>query len=303
MDTGSVNTAAQTEIRARIDNWTQAVRSADVKAIMSFYAPDMVAFDAVSQLQFKGADAYGKHWEACLAMCPGPMVFKIGELDIAVENDLAFAHCLVQCGMQDDKGQEKTSWMRMTSGYRKINGAWMIVHEHFSAPFDMQTGKALFDIEPDGKVKISAIPRGMHSVTPHLVCAGAADAIEFYKKAFDATETGRLAGADGKVVHAGISIGGSAVMLMDECPEWGALGPKSLHGTPVTVHLYVDDADASIVRAEEAGAKIVMQPDDMFWGDRYGVVEDPFGHRWSIATHRRDVDPETMREEMSKMST
>jgi len=140
--------------------------------------------------------------------------------------------------------------------------------------------------------KTTAIPNGMHSVTPHLVCAGAAEAIEFYKKAFNATEVARLPGPNGKLIHANIRIGDSAVMLVDEMPEHGALGPKSLKGSPVTIHLYVEDADAFAAQAVAAGAKSIMPVSDMFWGDRYGQIEDPFGHRWSIATHVRDIPPE-----------
>jgi uncharacterized glyoxalase superfamily protein PhnB len=149
--------------------------------------------------------------------------------------------------------------------------------------------------------KVKAIPEGMHAVTPHLICAGAADAIEFYKKAFGAVEEGRLAGPNGRLMHAMVRIGGSAVMLVDEMPEWGALGPKSLKGSPVTIHLYVEDADAVAARAVAAGAKLTMPVADMFWGDRYGKVEDPFGHHWSIATHVRDVTPEEMRQAMKQM--
>jgi uncharacterized glyoxalase superfamily protein PhnB len=146
------------------------------------------------------------------------------------------------------------------------------------------------------------IPQGMHTVTPHLICAGAADAIEFYKKAFGAVEMARLPGANGKLMHAMLRIGDSAVMLVDEAPEWGMLGPKALKGSPVTIHLYVDDADASAARAVKAGAKLTMPVADMFWGDRYGTLEDPFGHRWSVATHVRDVTPEEMQQAMKKMS-
>ena len=116
--------------------------------------------------------------------------------------------------------------------------------------------------------KVKPIPEGMHSVTPHLVCAGAADAIEFYKKAFGAIEMARLPGPDGKLMHAMIRIGDSAVMLVDENPEWGMLGPKALKGSSVAIHLYVEDADAFAARAVKAGAKITMPLDDMFWGDR-----------------------------------
>ena len=151
--------------------------------------------------------------------------------------------------------------------------------------------------------QVKPIPDNMHTVTPHLVCAGAADAIEFYKKAFNATEAGRMPGPQGKLMHAMIRIGGSAVMLVDEMPEWNALGPKSLKGSPVTIHLYVEDVDACVKRAVAAGAKITMPVDDMFWGDRYGKLEDPFGHHWSVATHIRDVSPEEMKQAMQKMGS
>jgi uncharacterized glyoxalase superfamily protein PhnB len=140
----------------------------------------------------------------------------------------------------------------------------------------------------------------MHTVTPHLVCAGAADAIEFYKRAFGAAETARMPGPDGKIMHAMIRIGDSAVMLVDENPEWGMLGPKSLKGSPVTIHLYVDDADAFVARAANAGAKVTKPVEEMFWGDRYGAIEDPFGHQWSVGTHIRDVGMEEMRRAMQK---
>jgi uncharacterized glyoxalase superfamily protein PhnB len=142
----------------------------------------------------------------------------------------------------------------------------------------------------------------MRTVTPHLICAGAADAIEFYKKAFGAVETARLPGPQGKIMHAMIRIGDSALMLVDEMPEWGALGPKALKGSPVTLHLYVDDVDAFAARAVKAGAKITMPVADMFWGDRYGKLEDPFGHHWSLATHLREVSPEEMQQAMKNMA-
>jgi len=149
--------------------------------------------------------------------------------------------------------------------------------------------------------KVKAIPQDMHVVTPHLVCAGAAKAIEFYKKAFGAVEGGRLPGPDGKLIHAMIRIGGDAIMLVDEMPQWGALGPKALKGSSVTIHLYVDDVDAAVKRAVEAGAKVTMPVADQFWGDRYGKLEDPFGHQWSVATHIRDVTPQEMQEAMKQM--
>jgi PhnB protein len=129
-----------------------------------------------------------------------------------------------------------------------------------------------------------------------LVCDGAAEAIEFYKKAFNAVEMMRLPGPQGKLIHASIRIGDSAVMLADEFPEWGSFGPNSLKGSPVTIHLQVEDVDALFEQAVSAGAEVKMPVQDMFWGDRYGYLEDPFGHHWAIATHVRDVSPEELQE-------
>lgn len=111
--------------------------------------------------------------------------------------------------------------------------------------------------------QVKPVPDGMHTVTPHLVCAGAADAIEFYKKAFNAVELARLPGPQGKLLHAMIRIGDSALMLVDESPDWGSFGPKSLKGSPVTIHLYVEDVDAFVARAVDAGAKTTMPLEDV----------------------------------------
>ena len=151
------------------------------------------------------------------------------------------------------------------------------------------------------QLSVKPIPEGMHTVTPHLVCAGAAEAIEFYQKAFGATELSRVPGENGKLMHASVRIGDSVVMLNEEMPEWGAFGPKSLQGSAVTIHLYVENADAVFEQAVTAGARVTMPLDDMFWGDRYGKVEDPFGHQWSIGTHVRDVSREEMQKAMEQM--
>jgi PhnB protein len=151
------------------------------------------------------------------------------------------------------------------------------------------------------KSHVKPIPDGMHTVTPHLICDGAADAIEFYKKAFSAVELGRVPGPQGKLLHAMIRIGDSTVMLVDEFPDWGSIGPKSLKGSPVTIHLYTQDVDALFKQAVAAGAKVAMPVEDMFWGDRYGKLEDPFGHHWSVATHVRDVKPEELKEAAQKV--
>ena len=136
---------------------------------------------------------------------------------------------------------------------------------------------------------MAEIPNATPTLTPHLVCAGAADAIDFYKAAFGAEELIRMPGENGKLMHAAIAIDGAMVMLVDENKDWGLLSPLALGGTPVTLHLNVPDADAAIARAEAAGAAITMAAHDAFWGDRYGQVKDPFGHSWSIAHPLRDT--------------
>lgn len=142
---------------------------------------------------------------------------------------------------------------------------------------------------------IQAIPEGMHTITPHIVCAGAAEAIEFYKKAFSAVELMRLDGPEGKLMHASIQIGDSKIMLADEFPDWGSRAPKAAESSPITLHLYVQDVHKAFAQAIEAGAIVKMPLTDMFWGDRYGVVADPFGHHWSIAMHIHDVSMEELK--------
>ena len=146
----------------------------------------------------------------------------------------------------------------------------------------------------------SAIPEGYHTVTPHLVIKGADKALEFYKKAFGAEEICRIPGPGGSIMHAELKIGNSHLMLNDEMPDYGALGPQTIGGTSVTLHLYVNDVDAFFKRAIQSGAKEEMAVADMFWGDRYGKLVDPFGHKWSVATHKEDVSPEEMGRRMEK---
>lgn len=146
--------------------------------------------------------------------------------------------------------------------------------------------------EPFMNTATTPIPPGMPSITPHLVCADAAAAITFYQRAFGAIELVRVPAPDGRIMHAMLRIGDSPLMLCDECPEYGAVGPLALKGSPVTIHLYVADVDAAVARAIDAGARVTLPVADMFWGDRYGKLEDPFGHHWSIATHLRDLTPD-----------
>jgi PhnB protein len=141
--------------------------------------------------------------------------------------------------------------------------------------------------------KVNPIPEGTHTVTPHLCVKGAAEAIDFYKKAFNAEEVCRVPSPDGSVlVHAAVKIGDSLVFLYDEMPAFGALGPKAIGGTAVRLHLYVEDVDSSFEQAVAAGAEVSMPLADQPWGDRYGALTDPFGHSWAVATHKEDVSPE-----------
>jgi PhnB protein len=149
--------------------------------------------------------------------------------------------------------------------------------------------------------QVRRIPEGFHSLTPHLVCEGAAKAMDFYMQAFGAVDLGRMPGPGGKLMHGTMRIGDSVLMLVDDFPEFGSHGPMALKGSPVVIHLYVQDADAAFAKAVEAGAQPVMPLADMFWGDRYGVLLDPFGHKWAIASHQRDLTPEQIEQEMHKM--
>ena len=148
--------------------------------------------------------------------------------------------------------------------------------------------------KPAAKKRVAPVPDGYHTVTPYLVCRDAAKAIDFYKKAFGAKERLRMPGPDGKLAHAEIMIGGSTVMLGDEAPERGATAPPTIGGTASAMFIYSDSVDRAYAKAIAAGAKSEMPPTDMFWGDRYCKLADPFGHKWSIATHVEDVAPKEM---------
>jgi PhnB protein len=148
----------------------------------------------------------------------------------------------------------------------------------------------------------NAIPAGYHSVTPYLICKGAAKAIDWYKSAFDADELYRMAGPGGVIGHAEIRIGDSILMLADEFPDMNARSPQSLGGTPVSLMLYVSDCDEVFARATKAGAKVERPLENRFYGDRNGTLVDPFGHTWTIGTHVEDVTPEEMEQRSRKFT-
>jgi PhnB protein len=149
---------------------------------------------------------------------------------------------------------------------------------------------------------VQAIPQGYHSVTCYLIVPNSVEAMALYRQAFGAEEVMRMPGPDGQsTMHAEIRIGDSFIMLSDENPQWDSKSPKTLGGSPVGLHLYVEDADAVYQQALKAGCAEVMAPQDMFWGDRYGKVRDPYGHLWGIATHQEDVSPEEMERRAAEM--
>ena len=147
---------------------------------------------------------------------------------------------------------------------------------------------------------VKPIPEGAHTITPHLVIRGAAAAIDFYKKAFGAIELNRAAGPGDGVMHAELKIGNSILFLADEFPQFGSFSPQHFKGSPVVINLYVEDTDKVFNQAVAAGAQVRMPPQNMFWGDRYAKLADPFGHEWSLATHIEDVPPAEMKQRMDQ---
>ena len=150
---------------------------------------------------------------------------------------------------------------------------------------------------------VKPIPDGQPTLTPYLILREADKAIEFYLRAFSAVETCRMTDPQtGKVMHAELRLGDSKLFLGEECPAYGARSPQALGGSPVTIHFYVEDTDATMARAAEAGATVTMPAMDMFWGDRFGKLTDPFGHDWAIATHIEDVAPEEIERRMRELA-
>ncbi|MEN5042602.1 YybH family protein [Pseudomonas koreensis] len=140
--------SAHTEIQTLINTYRDAVMTKNVDKVMTLYTDDIVSFDAIKALQFKGKAAYRAHWEACMEMCSGPHVFEFHEIAIETADNLAFAHWVTHCGGTNDKGETQSCWMRATACYRQVGGTWKIAHEHWSAPFDPMSGSTLFDVQP-----------------------------------------------------------------------------------------------------------------------------------------------------------
>lgn len=150
---------------------------------------------------------------------------------------------------------------------------------------------------------VSPIPEGYHHITPYLIVSNGAKALEYYKRVFGATELYRMDGPGGTIMHAEMKIGDSPFMLADEQPEGGYRSPQAFGGTPVSLMLYVEDVDAVVDRAVKEGASLVRAVEDQFYGDRTGTIADPFGHVWTIGTHKEDVPPEEMERRLAAMSS
>ncbi|HWV10472.1 MAG TPA: nuclear transport factor 2 family protein [Pseudomonas sp.] len=148
MNTKHATAEQQQQIRSVLDDWAQASQEKDVARVVSHYADDIVAFDAVGPLRFVGRDAYKAHWDFCMTVCPGPSLFELHQPTILVSGELAVSYALLHCGGTNEQGQMESSWMRVTQCLQQFGGQWRIVHEHFSAPFDMESGKASFDLQP-----------------------------------------------------------------------------------------------------------------------------------------------------------
>jgi len=151
--------------------------------------------------------------------------------------------------------------------------------------------------------KVPYIPKGYNTVTPYLIIKGAAKAIDYYKNVFGATVVVRMDGPDGRVGHAELKIGDSIIMLADENPEMGAIGATTIGNSPVSLYVYLPDVDRVVEKAKAEGATILKPVQDQFYGDRSGFLQDPFGHRWGIATHVEEVSPQELKERMKKMAT
>jgi PhnB protein len=177
----------------------------------------------------------------------------------------------------------------------------LVVHALFTIDTNLQvytTLRQTFTL--GGPMSVKPVPDGYHTITPHLTIRDAARAIDFYKVAFGAEQRGVMKGPDGKIMHAELKIGDSIIMIADEFPEMGGLSPQALGGSSTSLHIYLDNVDAAFDKAVKAGAQVEMPVMDQFWGDRYGTLRDPFGHKWSIATHTKDLSMDEMKKGMDE---
>lgn len=289
MELATGNAKDVEDIERLVTEWSRAVESKDAEKIVEHYRPDTVLFDAIPPARTVGAREIGRIWAQCLPYLPEKFRSEHKDLTIHVDGDLAIVHGLHHFVPEPADHPSGATWLRVTVVLRRQAGAWRVIHEHVSIPFDPMTNTAVYLDENANSVAPPALSGGQSAGTrlmPHLTCKGAAQAIDFYKAAFDAQEMMRLPMPDGRLLHAAITIGGNVVMLVDEFRDAGpnaTAAPPAFTTPAVTLHLQVPDVDKLFEQAVAAGAKPLMPPADAFWGDRYGIVEDPFGHRWSMA--------------------
>lgn len=304
----TANNADAQRILDIAQEWSRAIEAKDADRIVEHYADETLLFDAIPPFITRGRNAIAELWRQCLPYFPDKVQSKHRDVNVEVSGDLAVLTALHHFVPDQDDHPCATTMMRVTVVYRRIDGDWKVVHEHVSVPFDPITNKAYYLQPGDDVTKAPAwdeakpeTDKPCPRVMPHLVCSPASEAIDFYKRAFAATELMRLDGPDGKIMHAALNINGEPVMMCDEYSEGCNTSPKTLKGSAVTIHLVVEDVDQWMARAEREGAKVVMPAADMFWGDRYGLIEDPFGHKWSIATPQKSLSVDEIKAALAAM--
>lgn len=313
----SRNTAQdEAEIRQLVEDWNTALAARDLDGIVARYTDTSVLYDLRSGGKVVGKAAMRALWEKCLPYFPERFASHHTDVSVHVAGDAAFLHGLHYFTSEPAGHACTQSTHRVTAGYVRLGGVWHIQHEHVSLPFDPMSGKVIalgrtgeaLDPAQGCAAKIegaaSPVPEALltQPITPHLVVKDGHKALAFYAEALGAKILTQLDGPNGLLMHATLEINGARVMLSDEFPGCGSPSPQTLGGTSIVTHLVVSDCDAGMFRAEAAGAKVIMPAADMFWGDRYGQIEDPFGHRWSFGQPKKAMTPEEMAEAMKAMS-
>ncbi|MCA1491012.1 nuclear transport factor 2 family protein [Sinorhizobium alkalisoli] len=279
---------AAAEIRAVIEDWAGAIRRKDAGRFLAHGAEDCLIYSLAPPLKAPEADAEGL--ERWFSTWEGPLGYRIQDLDIAANGDVAFATALAHLSGEKLDGEKASFWYRLTLGLRRVAEGWKIAHQHESVPFYMDGSlKAAVDLDPDSSVDWNAPSRPpMAGVIAYLSVQDANASAEFYGRAFGAREQHRKYAEDGKrLIHCHLAINGGALMINDPFPEFGHSW-KPPEG--FVLHLVVDDADFWWQRAVAAGAEVTMPLEIAFWGDYYGQLRDPFGVMWAIVAPMKKGD-------------
>lgn len=284
-DNGSRTTAM--EIRAVIDNWAEAMRRKDADRVLAHGAEDCLVYSLAPPLKASDGDPEGL--ERWFATWKGPLGYRLEDLEIAADGDVAFATAFAHLSGEKRDGGKAALWYRITLGLRRVGETWKIVHQHESVPFYMDGSfKAAVDLDPKSEIEWDApSPPPMAGVIAYLSMQDANASAEFYGRAFGAKEEHRKYAEDGeRLIHCHLTVNGGALMLSDPFPEFGH------HWKPsegFVLHLVVDDADYWWKRAVAAGAEVTMPLEIAFWGDYYGQLRDPFGVKWAIVAPVKKV--------------